>query len=90
MNDPLNIRYNSFPKLILMTLNICMAPFYFGYNLAYFGTFQFQSIKEIFGITLDENLANGLLQGCIPIGAGIGAFSSFFLLKYFSRKYKSY
>ena len=37
--EPLNVRYQSFPKLILMVLNICLAPFYFGYNIAYFGTF---------------------------------------------------
>ena len=69
-----------------MVLNICMSPYYFGYNLAYFGTFEYQNIKEIFHVTLEDNLANGLLQGCIPVGAGIGALGSFLLLKYLSRK----
>ena len=35
---------------------------------------------------MDEDVAEGLLQGCIPIGGGIGAVLSFLLLKHFSRR----
>lgn len=35
---------------------------------------------------MDKDVAEGLLQGCIPIGAGIGAVLSFLLLKNFSRR----
>ena len=69
-----------------MTINLCFSPFYFGYGLAYFGTFDFPVIKSIFGISMDDDLANGLLQASIPLGGGIGALSSFLLLKYLSRR----
>lgn len=71
-----------------MVLNICFSPFYFGYTIQYLGTFNFENIIEIYGITItDLELANGLYNACVPIGGGIGALSSFFLLKKFSRKY---
>ena len=69
-----------------MVINLCLSPFYFGYSLAYLGSFDFDNIITIFGISMDKNLANGLIQGCIPIGGGIGALSSFLLLRYLSRK----
>jgi hypothetical protein len=71
-----------------MVLNICLSPFYFGYTIQYLGTFKFQNVIELFHISIqDEELANGLYNACVPIGGGIGALSSFFLLKKFSRKY---
>lgn len=79
-------RYKSFAQLVLMVLNICMSPFYFGYGIAYFGTFDYKVIREIFKVTLKDDVAEGLLQGCVPIGAGLGALGSFLVLKYFSRK----
>lgn len=38
-------RYQSFTKLLLMILNICLSPFYFGYTIAYLGTFTFGMVK---------------------------------------------
>lgn len=82
------VRYRSFFKLTLMILNICMSPFYFGYTIQYLGTFDIELTMKLYNITsMSKETANGLLQGCVPIGAGIGALTSFLLLKYLSRKY---
>ena len=80
------IRYRSFTQLLLMVLNLCLSPFYFGYSIQYLGTFKFENIMEIFHIDMDIDLAKGLYNACIPIGGGIGALTSFFLLKNLSRK----
>ena len=69
-----------------MISNLCLGSFYFGYSVAYFGSFDFNNIVIIFGIQMQKDLANGLIQGCIPIGAGIGALASSLLLKYLSRR----
>lgn len=63
-----------------------MSSFYFGYSLAYFGSFDFDVIAEIFSITDALNTNNGLLQGCIPVGGGIGALGSSIVIKKLSRR----
>jgi hypothetical protein len=69
-----------------MVLNICFSSFYFGYIVAYLGSFKFDTIINFFNVTIQKDTAEGLITGMVPIGGGIGALSSFFLLKYFSRK----
>jgi hypothetical protein len=69
-----------------MVLNICLSPFYFGYTITYLGTFTFTNISEIFHIDMSKETAQGLFNGCIPVGAGIGALTSFILLQKLSRK----
>lgn len=70
-----------------MTVNICLSQFYIGYGVAYLGTFEFDTILTIYHIEIEKNLADGLLQGCIPLGAGVGALISFLLMKFLSRRY---
>jgi predicted MFS family arabinose efflux permease len=41
---------------------------------------------NVYSITWSQSVAEGLLIGCVPIGGGIGALSSYYLLKKFSRK----
>lgn len=80
-------RYRSFFKLTLMILNICLSSFYFGYSMQYLGTFEFSHFMKIYHINwFEQNTAQGLLQGAVSVGAGIGAFCSLFLMKKFSRK----
>ena len=69
-----------------MILNLCLGAFYFGYGISYFGTFDFDNIVIIFDVSMSKDLANGLIQGCIPVGAGTGALLSSLLLKKLSRK----
>ena len=69
-----------------MVLNLCLSPFYFGYGLGYFGSFEFENLVKIFNITMDQEVAQSILQGLVPVGGGIGALSSSFLLKTFSRR----
>jgi uncharacterized protein (DUF697 family) len=63
-----------------------MSPFYFGYTIAYFSSIDIEVLMDIYGITWSKNFAQGLFQGCVPIGAGIGAVSSSILLKKLSRR----
>ncbi len=71
-----------------MVLNLCMSAFYFGYTIQYLGTFDFEkTIMNVFDITMSPGIAKGLYNGCVPVGAGVGALTSFLLLKNFSRKY---
>ena len=79
-------QYLSFTKLILMTMNICFSLFYYSYNFAYFGTYDFQVIYKIFQIEMDPILAEGILQGLVPIGSGIGSLLSLSLILNFSRR----
>lgn len=70
-----------------MVLNICMSPFYFGYNIQYLGTFDFEkTIMPAYHIDMNAGTAKGLYNALVPLGGGIGALSSFYLLKYFSRR----
>ena len=41
---------------------------------------------EIFAITLGPDTAKGILTGCIPIGAGVGALLGTKLIHVFSRR----
>ncbi len=35
---------------------------------------------------MDPETAQGLYNGCVPVGGGIGALTSFILIRRFSRK----
>ena len=86
MSKPTEV-YRSIPKLAVLVSTICLSPFYFGYTIQYLGTFEFKTIAEIFNINIEINLAQGLLNGIVPIGAAIQALISFLMLKYFSRRW---
>lgn len=40
-----------------------------------------------YNIDMKQSVAEGLLVGCMPIGGGIGALSSSFLIERYSRRY---
>jgi hypothetical protein len=46
-------RYKSFANLTLITVNLCLGFFFYGYVFFYMGTFQFEVVLEIFNIDLD-------------------------------------
>ena len=43
-SDVKEITYRSFLRLFLMIANLGWGSFYFGYGVAYFGTFEFETI----------------------------------------------
>ena len=57
MPDTNTREYRSFARLMLMTMNVCFSLFYFSYNFAYLGTFDFQVIYTIFKIEINPTLA---------------------------------
>lgn len=69
-----------------MVLNIALSSFYFGYCVVYFGQIQIETVRDIVGFDVDLNVAKGLLNGCIPVGALLGALSSSVLINKFSRR----
>ena len=40
-----------------MTINLSLSSFYFGYSLAYLGTFDYRIIKTIFDVKIEKSLA---------------------------------
>lgn len=78
--------YTSFFKSLMRVLNLCFSSFYFGYTLAYLGTFDFNVIIKLYNIDYDQNTVEGLLQGITSIGAGVGALGASIVLKMLSRK----
>lgn len=69
-----------------MVLNIALSSFYFGYCIVYFGQLDIEAVREIVGFEVSPTVAQGLLNGCIPVGALLGALSSSILLAKFSRR----
>lgn len=78
--------YKSRAQITLIVLNIALSCFYFGYCIVYFGQIQIEAIRDLIGFDVDLNVAKGLLNGCIPVGALLGALSSSILIKKFSRR----
>jgi len=72
--------------IVLIIWNISLSSFYFGYCIVYLGSIEIQTIKQVFGINVSDSVAEGLLNGCIPIGALVGALSSSLLISRFSRR----
>ena len=69
-----------------MILNYSLGSFYFGVIMVYISTFEFSVISKIFGIDWPESIAQGIMVGIIPIGAGFGSLFSHVLLDRFSRR----
>jgi hypothetical protein len=90
LNKELRITYRSRVKITFMIINIALSSFYFGYCVVYFGQLDTQTMLHIIKYDeLNTSVAKGLLNGCIPVGALIGALSSSFLLKNLSRRYSN-
>lgn len=83
-------KHKSTYQLILISLTIALSSFYFGYTLIYMGAIPFKSIMLIYSITMNEGTAQGILNGCIPIGALFGALGSSLLINRSSRRYSLY
>jgi hypothetical protein len=73
-------------KISIIVLNIALSSFYFGYTIVALGQVPTKTLQEIFDITLSKGTTEGIINGCIPIGALIGALSSSLLISRFSRR----
>jgi hypothetical protein len=80
--------YKSIFQVSAIAWNIALSSFYFGYCIAYLGTLPIHTIKKVFTTEMEDATTQGLLNGCIPIGALFGALSCSFFLKRFSRRYQ--
>lgn len=65
---------------------LSMSMFHFGYDLIYLTLIPTNTLKEIFGIELENGLTEGILNGCVPIGALFGALASSLFIHNFSRR----
>lgn len=78
--------YQSKLKISLIVWNIALSSFYFGYCIVYAGQIKTATLQKIYSISLDVGPTEGILNGCIPIGALFGALSSSILIPKFSRR----
>ena len=63
-----------------------MSSFYFGYTLIYLSAIDFAVIAQEYSIDFDVNLAQGIMQGIMPIGGTIGALTSTYFVSKLSRR----
>jgi hypothetical protein len=80
-------RYKSKLMISLMTQSIALGFFFFGYCLVYLGSIPIDTILSVFGSNYSRGIAQGLLNGCIPVGGFLGAMFSSVITKHFSRRY---
>jgi hypothetical protein len=80
-------RYKPIKEILMIIFNIALSSFYFGYSMVYLSSIDFATIYNLFNITINYQVAQGILVACIPIGGGLGAVSSSLLLSRFSRRY---
>ncbi len=78
--------YKSKLTISLIVWNICLSSFYFGYCIVYLGQIKTETLQDLFSIDISIGTTEGILNGCIPIGALIGALSSSFFIAKFSRR----
>lgn len=88
-NNPLigaRVTYQSKLHISLIVWNIALSSFYFGYSVVYLGQIETPTLQNIFSIDLSRGTTEGVLNGCIPIGALFGALSSSYFINRFSRR----
>lgn len=78
--------YKSKLQMALIVWNITLASFYFGYCLVYMGTLPIETTMSVFQIDFDKGVMQGILNGCVPIGALTGALISSIVIARFSRR----
>jgi hypothetical protein len=71
---------------MLIVLNLSLSNFYFGYCLVYISTVDFTLVIDVWKVPFPLETARGILTGCIPIGALIGAILGKKLIHLFSRR----
>lgn len=59
-----------------MAWNVALSFFYFGYCLIYLGALPFDTVMRIYKIEANKGVAQGIINGCIPIGALVGSVGS--------------
>lgn len=71
---------------MLIVVNLSLSNFYFGYVLVYISTVEFEHVITTFKVTMPLETARGILTGCIPFGALLGALLGKKLIHVFSRR----
>ena len=78
--------YKSSCKFMIMALVLSISSIEFGYALCEISTIPISEIKAVYGISLSDGVANGLLVGIMPIGGLLGSILNGFFLKCFTKK----
>ena len=79
-------RYKSKRQLLFLSWSFALSSFYYGYILIYLGSIPIATVITAYNIQLTEGQAKGLLNGCIPVGAILGAYFIRPLMKRYSRR----
>ena len=67
-------------------LNISLTGLMSGYFLTYFNTLDYDDSIEIFNITQNPALMQGILSFCVPAGGAIGGWLSHVFIRKYSRQ----
>jgi hypothetical protein len=86
----LDQKWKSTTFIYKVILNISLASIVSGYYLAYFNTITFDDTIELFGITQDRAVMQGLLSFCIALGAGFGGYLASTMMSRYSRMYSNF
>jgi len=72
--------------IFLIIANFSLSSFYFGYIIMYMSIIDFETITQVFGITMNKANAQGILTFFVPLGGLIGSFLSSYFINNISRR----
>jgi hypothetical protein len=73
-------KHRSTIHISLLAWNTAISFFHFGYFLVYLGALPIDTVIRIYSVDINKAVAQGIMNGCIPIGALIGAVGSSFVI----------
>lgn len=80
------MRYKSKLSILLITINIALSSFYFGYHNNCFATLNIETMIDIYSIPLSPSTASGFINGIIPFFSILGAVITYYLVTKISRR----
>jgi hypothetical protein len=81
------IKYQNTGRLKLCIITICISAAYYGWAIVDLSAVPQKYLAQSYGSLIqDSPVIYGILQGCVPAGAIIGAAISSILMKLFTRK----
>ena len=78
--------YKSQCQIMLIVLNTSLSCCFVGWGMDYFGAIPIDTALDIYHVTIDRHVAEGVINGCIPVGSLLGAFVCSLLTRRLSRR----
>lgn len=84
------VRYRSKLSIILITINIALSSFYFGYHNNCFATLNIYTMIDIYSIPLSPSIASGVINGILPFFSILGAVITYHFVTKVSRRVNNF